>query len=63
MGIFTKLFGTYSQRQIKRVLRTVDKIEGMAEIYSAMSDVELSGVTDTLKARLSAGESTDDILP
>ena len=63
MGIVAKLFGTYSQRQIKKVLKTVDVIEGLADKYSAMSDTELSGVTSSLKARLAAGETLDDLLP
>jgi len=63
MGLFAKLFGTYSEREIKKLTATVDKIESMADEYKAMSDGELRAMTDTLKARLQAGETLDDILP
>ena len=63
MGLFTKLFGTYSEREIKKLTATVDKIESMADDYKAMSDGELRAMTDTLKARLQAGETLDDVLP
>ncbi len=63
MGLFTKIFGTYSQRQIKKITSTVDKIEELANKYSEMSDGELSSVTDILKERLKKGETLDDILP
>ena len=61
--LLAKLFGTYSERQIKRVSLLVDKIEDLAEKYAAMSDDELKGVTKILKNRLAEGETTDDILP
>ena len=63
MGLFTKIFGTYSQRQIKRITSTVDKIEDLADKYSALTDEELSAVTGELKDRLKNGETLDDILP
>ena len=63
MGLFEKIFGTYSDRQIKKINKTVNKIEALADKYSAMSNEELSGVTDQLKARLAAGETLNDILP
>ena len=63
MGLFAKIFGTYSQRQIKRITSTVDKIEALADKYSEMTDEELSAVTVTLKERLKDGETLDDILP
>ncbi len=63
MSLFTKMFGTYSQRQIKHITSTVDKIEGMADEYKAMSDDELRAVTPALKERLAKGETLDDILP
>ena len=62
MGLLTKIFGTYSQRQIKHIKNTVESIEKLGEKYSAMSDDELSAVTGVLKARLAAGETLDDIL-
>ena len=63
MSLADKLFGTYSERQIKKIKPIVDKIESLADAYANMSDSELRGVTDTLKGRLAAGETLDDILP
>ena len=63
MGLITKIFGTYSQRQIKKIIPTVDAIENLADRYKAMSDEELRSMTDVLKKRLADGETTDDILP
>ena len=63
MGLFTKLFGTYSARQIKRIRRIADRIEALAPKYAAMTDEEMRGTTDRLKERLAAGETLNDILP
>ena len=63
MGLITKIFGTYSQRQIKKIIPTVDAIENLADRYRAMTDEELRSMTDVLKKRLADGETTDDILP
>ena len=63
MSLADKLFGTYSERQIKKITPIVNKIEALAEKYGAMSDSELQGTTAILKERLSAGETLDDILP
>ena len=63
MCLITKIFGTYSQRQIKKIIPTVDAIENLADRYRAMSDEELRSMTDVLKKRLADGETTDDILP
>ena len=63
MSLADKLFGTYSERQIKKMRSTVNKIEALAEKYAAMSDGELSGTTVLLKERLAAGETLDGILP
>ena len=63
MGLFTKIFGTYSQREIKKIVPTVNKIEALADTYKAYSDEELRGVTATLKSRLASGETLNDILP
>ena len=63
MSLYTKIFGTYSQRQIKKLNGTVNEIEALADVYAAMSNAELKAVTEALKARLAAGESLDDILP
>ena len=63
MGLFTKIFGTYSDRQIKKITPIVDKIEGMADEYKAMSDSEMRAKTDEFKERLQNGETLDDLLP
>ena len=63
MSLADKLFGTYSERQIKKIIPTVDKIEVLAQTYAAMGDGELRGITDKLRARLAAGETLEDILP
>ena len=63
MGIFSSLFASYSEKQIKKIENTVNKIEALAPRFEAMSDAELKGVTDILKERLAGGETLDDILP
>ncbi len=63
MGLFSKLFGTYSERQIKRLHKIARRIDALAEEYAAMSDTELRGMTDILRTRLANGETLDDILP
>ena len=63
MSLFTKMFGTRSEREVKKLLSTIDKIEALDEKFSAMSEKELRGMTDVLKARLANGETLDDILP
>ena len=63
MGLAAKIFGTFSERQLKKIKGIVDSIEALADKYKAMSNSEIRAVTDTLKARLAAGETTDDILP
>ena len=63
MSIISKMFGTYSERQIKKITPIVDAIEALADKYSAMSDEELSSQTVIFKERLKNGETLDDILP
>ena len=63
MGIFTKIFGSYSDRELKRITPIVDKIEALSEAYSALSDEELKAKTGRFKERLAQGETLDDILP
>ncbi len=63
MGLFEKVFGTYSEREIKRILPLVDKIENYAESFGKLSDTELAGKTAEFKERLAKGETLDDILP
>ncbi len=62
MGLVRKIFGSYSDRQIKKLRRIADEIEALAPKYSAMTSEELAGVTEALKGRLAAGETLDDIL-
>ncbi len=63
MGLGEKLFGTYSQRQLKKLEKVVDYIEGLAPKYAQMSNEELADTTRVLKKRLADGEDLDDILP
>ncbi len=63
MGLLTKMFGTHSDRELKKIDKLVDRIEALEEEYKALSDEELKAQTPKLKARLAAGETTDDILP
>ncbi len=63
MGLFAKVFGTRSQREVKALTATVDRIEAMADEYRALSDQQLRAKTDEFKARLAQGETLDDILP
>ncbi len=63
MSLVTKIFGTHSQREVKKILPIVDKIEALSDKYSAMSEAELRGITEVLKNRLADGETLDDILP
>ena len=62
MGLMTKLFGSHSEHELKRIKSTVDKIEALRETMQAMSDEELQGHTQKFKDRLEAGETLDDIL-
>ena len=63
MGLFAKVFGTRSQREVKALTATVDKIEGLEEEYRALSDRQLRAKTDEFKSRLAGGETLDGILP
>ena len=60
---FMGLFGTYSQKQVKKVEKIAAKIEALADKYAKMSDDELKAITPWLKERLEGGETLDDILP
>ncbi len=62
MGFIDKIFGTYSDRQIKKIMPIVDKIEALADKYAAMTDEELKACTPALKERFANGETLDDIL-
>ena len=63
MGLITKLFGTPSEREVRKLKPMLDKIEALDEPYRKLSDAELREMTPKLKARLAAGETLDDILP
>jgi len=63
MSILTKLFGSHSDRELKKIYPIVNKIEAMADEYAAMSDKELKAKTLEFKDRLENGGTLDDILP
>ena len=63
MSLFRKLFGTYSEKQLKKIEPIADKIESLSDKYAAMSDSELKSQTEIFKTRLANGETLDDILP
>ncbi|MBR0352436.1 MAG: preprotein translocase subunit SecA [Oscillospiraceae bacterium] len=63
MGLLDKLFGTYSERELKKIYPIADAIERLDAEYSAKSDAELRAKTDEFKDRLASGETLDDILP
>ena len=63
MKLTEKLFGTYSERQIKRIEPIAAKIEALAEVYAAKTDDELRMTTALLRERYAAGETLDDLLP
>ncbi len=63
MSLFTKLFGTYSEKQLKKIEPIAQKIEALDSKYSAMDDETLKSQTEILKGRLAKGETLDDILP
>ncbi|KAB3532054.1 preprotein translocase subunit SecA [Alkaliphilus serpentinus] len=60
---FEKIFGTYSERELKKIKKTVDHILALDEEYSKLSDSQLRNKTSVFKERLAKGESLDDILP
>ncbi len=63
MGLITKIFGTYSERELKQIYPIADKIEAMEPEYKAMTDAQLTARTAEFKERLARGETLDDILP
>ncbi len=63
MGLLTKIFGTRSARELKKIQPLVDKILALEEPYSKISEEELRGKTAQFKARLAQGETLDDLLP
>ena len=63
MGFLDKIFGNYSQKELKRIDPIVQKVLSLEETYRAMSEEELKNQTNVLKERLANGETLDDILP
>ena len=63
MGLLTKVFGTYSERELKSIYPIVERIEALEDEYKALSDAELQAKTPEFKRRLADGETLDDILP
>ena len=63
MGLFDKIFGTRSQREIKKIQPLVDRILGLEAEYKNLSEEQLQGKTAQFKERLANGETLDDILP
>ncbi|MBP3377971.1 MAG: preprotein translocase subunit SecA, partial [Clostridia bacterium] len=63
MSLVTSIFGTYSDRQIKKIMPTVKRVNALAQKYKEMSDAEMRSQTDIFKQRLANGETLDDILP
>ena len=63
MGLLTKIFGTYSDHELKKIYPIADKIEALEEEYKALTNAQLQAKTAEFKERLQNGETTDDILP
>ena len=63
MSAITKIFGTHSERELKRIYPLVDKVESYREAIGALSDEELKNKTKEYKERLENGETLDDLLP
>ena len=59
MGLFTKVFGTYSQRELKSIYPIVDKITALEDEYKALTDAQLQAKTPEFKERLANGETLD----
>ncbi len=62
MGLINKIFGSYSDRQLKKIEKFVDYIESLAPKYAQMSNEELANTTNVLKERLASGETLEDIM-
>ena len=63
MGLFDKIFGNYSEKELKKIRPVADRVLALEKTYEAMSDAELKGMTPKLRERLANGETLDDILP
>ena len=63
MGIFSKLFGSYSTRELARIEPIKQKVLALDEEYTALSDAELKGKTQEFRDRLENGETLDSMIP
>ena len=63
MGLIEKIIGTYSEREVKRIMPIVEDVMALEDKYAALSEEELKGKTAELRKRLDDGETLDDILP
>ena len=63
MNVIEKVFGTHSERELKRILPIVDKIESLRDDMMALTDEQLKDKTKEYKTRLAQGETLDDLLP
>ncbi len=63
MGLFSKIFGTRSEREVKKIQPMVDQILALENEYKALSEDALKGKTDEFKQRLASGQTLDDLLP
>ena len=63
MGLFSKIFGTYSEKETKRITPIIEKINGLEPYMEKLTDYELQSKTSEFKQRLAKGETLDDILP
>ena len=63
MGLFDKIFGSYSDRELKRIYPIADRIEALEPEFQKLSDAELRAKTDEFKKRIAGGESLDELLP
>lgn len=63
LGIVKKIFGDANEREVKRLMKTVDQINDMEPTFQALSDEQLKAKTEEFRARLEKGETLDDLLP
>ncbi|MFR1807653.1 MAG: DEAD/DEAH box helicase, partial [Pygmaiobacter massiliensis] len=63
MSLMEKLFGSFSDKELKKIRPIADSVLALESKYAALSDAELRAMTPALKERLAAGETLDDILP
>ena len=63
MSIFNKIFKSYSEKEVKRIMPIVDKINSLEDEISKLTDEELKNKTNEFKEQLDNGKTLDDILP